>query len=81
MRRRTFLEPPSSVIDSYVATDIADGNISLKLADCNRAVTLDFSVGRWQSRDVAHAMTKLNKIRAALDRIELALDKADDSSE
>lgn len=77
MRNRTFLEPAKSNIDSYVAVDIGDDDEqrSLKIADCNHGVTLDFSSGKWDDRTKVQALAKLDKLQQAINRIGRAIEK------
>jgi len=74
-RKRWFLEPPSSGVDSYVVVD--DDNdihvhsydsILLKIADCDRRVHLYFPTGTAERR--RQARRKLERLRQALDLLE-----------
>ncbi len=81
MRTRTFLEPAKTNIDSYVAVDIGDDEQrSLKIADCNHGVTLDFGTGKWDDRSRGQALAKLDKLQKAINKIGTSIEKAADQS-
>ncbi len=73
MIKRTFLETAKTGIDSYVSTTIDGDQITLKIADCNRSVSLDFSYGKYDSRTKSAARAKLARLYRALDEIQKAL--------
>lgn len=75
-RKRWFLEPPSTDVDSYVVVyDYMEGrartrwdSITLKIADCDRNVKLEFPVGDAKQR--SRSRRKLQRLRKALDLLE-----------
>jgi hypothetical protein len=72
------LENPSADVDSYVALTItgngAGHDIALKIADCHKSVTLDFSTGEYWDRSPAQAFRKLERLEESLARIRTALE-------
>lgn len=74
MIKRTFLEPAKSGIDSYVTTSIDGDQRSLKIHDCDRGISLDFSSGKYDSRTLTGARRKLVRLQDALDEIRASLD-------
>ena len=62
---RKFLEPPKNDVDSYVKVMVGDNYVTLKVADCNRAIALGFDL----------APKKLKDMKAKVDALQLALDK------
>ncbi len=76
MRYRTFLEPDAKRdVDSYVKIISDKWNISFKIADCNRTVTLLFPLET--IRDIEISRAKLNKLQVALNHITAELTKAE----
>lgn len=77
MRWRKFLETTASGVDSYVVLNWeADSNYpdaSLKIADCDRRVSLYF--GLKTKVQVRAARRKLNGLREAIDRLEEVVSK------
>ena len=79
---RQFLEPEDSGTDSYVQVVVGEDQegANLIVADCGRRVDLGFNV--WQHRSMTRAeftklknvkKRKLEKLRQALDEVEVAL--------
>ena len=74
MRWRTFLEPTSNGVDSYVAVNVEHTYIGLKVADCTRVVDLNFDTRTPTDRRTARS--KLQKLQRALDEIAAGIEKA-----
>lgn len=75
---RQWLQPKNTGVDSYVKVTIGEDNNpfhSLTIADCNRSVTLEFNINKSWGLTKKQAITKLNKIRKALDLIEEAINR------
>jgi hypothetical protein len=71
---RWFLDGPQA--DSYVRVNAeGPGDLNIKIADCNRAVTLEFSFGPWDGRTRAQARRKLEKLQRALDLIAAEIER------
>lgn len=72
-RWRTWLEPRArDEVDSYAAvTKYTWGGVELKIADCDRRVTLSFYPNR-----LDYSREKLNRLRSALDMVDKYLDEA-----
>lgn len=66
MRWKKWLDAPKAGTDSYVVVN----GTSLKIADCNRTISLEFEHGRYAGRTQAGALRKLKVLRAALDVLE-----------
>jgi hypothetical protein len=70
---RSFLEPASRNVDSYVRVDVDEyenggKGISLKVADCDRTIRLSFDIKDRQGWGLtkSQALTKLTKLERAL---------------
>lgn len=72
MRWRRFLESAGNEVDSYVAVEVSDYSIGLKIADCDRRVKLFFTPSGEKNR--AQMLRKVKTLRTALDAVEAAVE-------
>jgi len=64
---RSWLEPSvRNVVDSYIRVQPWGSGVTLKIADCDKAITLEFD-------NTSGSKRKLKILREALDRIEVEL--------
>jgi hypothetical protein len=65
---RTFLEPPATEVDSYVrVTNYKYGEVELKVADCDRRITLAFRKTKAGLRKLAKMERALAEVRAIIE--------------
>ena len=67
---RKFLEPPKNDVDSYVKVTSSDTYVNLKIADCNRTISLGFDPSPKKSKDMK---AKIDTLQLALDKVRIAL--------
>jgi len=66
---RSWLEPSvGNVVDSYIRVQPWGSGVTLKIADCDKAISLEFDSS-------AASRRKLRILREALDRIEVELER------
>jgi len=78
MRLRRWLVPNSDV-DSYIVLEVTEDDdttyrwIDLKIADCNRSVSLSFNFSNERKRKAM--LRKLDRITAVLDKLREVLNE------
>lgn len=81
IRKRVWLNPPSSDDNGYMIygkEDVAD--YELKLADCHRVISFNFSYGEWEStpnkkRGIKRSIKKLDLMLKNLNELRAIMQK------
>lgn len=66
---RAFLEPNNRSVDSYVHVQLGGDWHELKIADCNRSITLSFDSDNYRI-----GLNKIAKLQKALDMLRIRLE-------